>query len=227
MKTTFTTGQLATFIDLCDQKGMNVQRFQHLLTSGHLADLFGAVTDQGVLMERKKFRIALGLEQPGKLDLRPWKTVRLKVYKTKKELATALRHREQVEYAPVNTDTYNALHTPQFELTEVEEDVRLVRLTNSDLGLEDGATPEVTIRTGLMRGLATCPTQTAPQICIDKVDVGTTGPLVIASEIMTRGKGKRNWHFIIPGHFMSTYGSGVYASRRDFYGKDQVFLFRI
>jgi hypothetical protein len=58
MKTTMTTGNLAKFLELLDQKGMTPERFQFLLGTGVFADIFDS---SATFADRDLWRNAFGL----------------------------------------------------------------------------------------------------------------------------------------------------------------------
>lgn len=68
MKTTMTTGQLAKFLELLDQKGITPETFQTRLTNGVLADIFDS---SATFQDRDQWRNAFGLDNqvPDKIIL--------------------------------------------------------------------------------------------------------------------------------------------------------------
>jgi hypothetical protein len=58
MKTTLTSGQLQNTLTLLEQKGVTPERFQTVLSSGLLSDIFDP---KAILDDRDAFRVALKL----------------------------------------------------------------------------------------------------------------------------------------------------------------------
>ncbi|MGB8815657.1 MAG: hypothetical protein WCC74_00230 [Minisyncoccia bacterium] len=120
-----------------------------------------------------------------KMDWKTWKTVKLGKFKNVDEIRKALR--DGAIY--VDDRANDILGKPAFKMSETEQDVELVEVSNEELGFKDGACYADSCKRASEIGLDKCPAEVGPQLPLQCKDQPKKTFVVVAMEAITDSNG--------------------------------------